>query len=133
MTTLQDQLRERVTTRWIHSTGTTPHASGVKPDALCHEAADRLDELEAEVAALRKFTGLVLGEHRMNMADVDGFDVQEWAVACGLLEIVEVHEPCGDDCECVEYHGIDSFPVECLRNSPIGQAAVDAAIEWGKT
>lgn len=53
MSTLQDQLRERVTTRWIHSTGTTPHASGVKPDALCHEAAERLDELEREVEALR--------------------------------------------------------------------------------
>ena len=48
MSTLQERLRERVVTRWIHSTGTPPHASGTKPDALCTEAADRLDALERE-------------------------------------------------------------------------------------
>lgn len=110
MSTLQERLR-----------------AGEKYQVLWDRAADRLDALEREVEALRKFAGLVLSDHRENMGDVSGFDVEDWAVECGLLEKVEVHEPCGDDCQCVEYHGSDGFPAECLRNSALGQAAIEAA------
>lgn len=114
MNTLQERLRDNVFT---HSR------------ALYTQAADRLDELEREVEALRRFAGLVLDDHRTNMSDVSGFDVQGWAESCGLLERVEVQEPCGEECQCVEYHGSDpkDWPVLCLRNTALGSAAIDAA------
>lgn len=52
----------------------------------------------AEAAA--RFGAKVLAAHREHMGDVDGSDLQDWAVEAGLLEQRVVTETCGDDCIC---------------------------------
>ena len=54
MSDIVDRLRKRVVTRWVHAVGTTPRSSGYSPDRECHEAADEIARLRAEVEALRK-------------------------------------------------------------------------------
>lgn len=57
----------------------------------------------------------VLEDARENLgSDVGGDDIQDWAIAHGLLTPVHVTEPCGEDCTCEEW---DDFPQECLRYS----------------
>jgi hypothetical protein len=57
--------------------------------------------------------------------DIDGHDLQELAVSCGLLVPVTRVEPCGEDCACVEYHGTNDLgqfvgaPVTCYRRVPL--------------
>lgn len=46
-------------------------------------------------------------------SDIDGGDIQDKATALGLLEVVEVTEPCGESCYCADYFG--EFPAPCLR------------------
>jgi hypothetical protein len=46
------RLRERRITRWIHSTGQTPQASGYAVDAECNEAADTIERLRAALRDL---------------------------------------------------------------------------------
>jgi hypothetical protein len=44
--------------------------------------------------------------------DVDGGDVQDWAVSAGLLTAVVVTQECDpDDCACAEY----GLPTTCYR------------------
>ena len=81
---------------------------------------------EAEIKRLRKFVGCVLGEARQYMSDIDGGDVQAWAVECGLLEEWTATEPCGEQCECAE---VADFPTRCYRLTETGKAAIDAAKE----
>ena len=81
---------------------------------------------EAENERLRKFVGRVLGEARQYMSDIDGGDVQAWAVECGLLEEWMATEPCGEQCECAE---VADFPTRCYRLTETGKAAIDAAKE----
>ena len=45
--------------------------------------------------------------------DFDGGDLQDAAVEFGLLETVEVHESCGDNCLCAEF----GFPQTCYRKA----------------
>jgi len=80
----------------------------------------------AEIERLRKFVGRVLGEARQYMSDIDGGDVQGWAVECGLLEEWTASEPCGEQCECAE---VTDFPTRCYRLTETGKAAIDAAKE----
>ncbi|QQP96462.1 hypothetical protein [Lysobacter enzymogenes] len=58
------------------------------------------------------------------IGDVDGGMLQDAAVKHGLLDPVEVAEPCGEGCNCSAY---GEFPHECFRPTPIMQAAIDAA------
>lgn len=37
--------------------------------------------------------------------DIDGYDFQDLAVKHGLLLPVEVYAPCGENCNCLSYHG----------------------------
>ena len=53
MNDLIKRLRARTVPNWGHATGGTPHMYGHKPDALCHEAADRLDQIRELVQAVR--------------------------------------------------------------------------------
>ncbi len=88
-----------------------------------------LAHIEAQAAEnerLRKFVGRVLGEARQYMSDIDGGDVQAWAVECGLLEEWTATEPCGEQCECAE---VADFPTRCYRLTETGKAAIDAAKE----
>jgi hypothetical protein len=77
----------------------------------------------AELDKLRLFAGLVLHEHRRDMCDVEGGDIQDFATRAGLLDPVEVTERCGDGCVCAEY---GSFPMICYRETPLGTAVLEA-------
>ena len=93
-------------------------------------AQRRAAALGDEVAKLREFAGNVLGTHREHgCCDIDGSDVQDWALAAGLLHEVEVTESCGaEDCTCMEYYGeiTAQNPAKCLRLTDAGKAAVAA-------
>ncbi len=47
--------------------------------------------------------------------NLDGFDIQDLAVKHGLLNPVTVTEPCGDNCNCLEWIAPDEFPTTCYR------------------
>jgi len=83
-----------------------------------------LADCQREIERLRKFVGRVLGEARQYMSDIDGGDVQAWAVECGLLEEWTPTEPCGEQCECAE---VADFPTQCYRLTGVGKAAINAA------
>jgi len=85
-----------------------------------------LADCQMEIEKLRKFVGRVLGEVRQYMSDIDGGDVQAWAVECGLLEEWTASEPCGEQCECAE---VTDFPTRCYRLTETGKAAMNAAKE----
>lgn len=99
-------------------------------ERLAIEAADEIKRLRAEVAGLREFVGKVLGTHREHgCCDIDGSDVQDWALAAGLLHEVEVTESCGaEDCACMEYYGeiTEQYPAKCLRLTDAARAALAA-------
>ena len=90
--------------------------------------AELARQLERELADARaigdllrkaaKFGLLTLRESRDELADLDGGWLQDTAEECGLLERIRVSEPCGEGCRCVEYHGCEDFPVDCLRMTP---------------
>jgi len=48
--------------------------------------------------------------------DIEGGDLQEIAVATGLLTKTIATEPCAAGCNCVEYGG--NFPMTCYRLPP---------------
>ena len=47
--------------------------------------------------------------------ELDGCDLQDALHRCGLLYEVEVTEPCGEFCECMDY---GDFPMQCYRTHP---------------
>lgn len=55
--------------------------------------------------------------------DIDGGELQEAAHKHGLLRAESVSEPCGEDCGCVEYHGLTNGrfdrPITCFRRVPL--------------
>lgn len=53
MSDLIAKLRARTVPVWVHTTGFGSQMSGHKPDALCHEAADKLEKLRQLVEAVR--------------------------------------------------------------------------------
>ena len=65
---------------------------------------------EREVAALRKFAQLIM--RAWPHTDVDGGDLQDIAIGCGLLKPTEATEPCGEFCNCAD---VDDFPMTCYR------------------
>ena len=78
--------------------------------------------LEDENNSLKKFANLIL-EHWPE-GDVDGGDLQDHAIACGLLKLKTPapREPCGEGCTCAEYCDDDEFrngSVMCYRKSEI--------------
>lgn len=60
------------------------------------------------------FARWVIAEHRSVVGDLDGGSIQDELEELGLLERIEVQEPCGEGCRCAEYYG-GEFPTECLR------------------
>ena len=60
------------------------------------------DAVEAQRDKLRKFAILIMDELNESV-DICGGDVEDFAERCGLIEKVEVYEPCGDICQCEEY------------------------------
>ncbi len=53
MNDLLKRLRARTVPQWTHATCGTPVMHGHKPDPLCLEAADRLDQIRVLVEAVR--------------------------------------------------------------------------------
>lgn len=62
---------------------------------------------------LLAFARWVIAEHREELGDLDGGSIQDKLIELGLLVGVEVTEPCGELCRCVEYFG--EFPATCYR------------------
>lgn len=91
-----------------------------------HAILAHVEAQAAEVERLRKFVGRVLDDARQYMSDIDGGDVQAWAVECGLLEAWTASEPCGEQCECAE---VADFPTRCYRLTETGKAAIHAPKE----
>lgn len=83
-------------------------------------------EHEAELAGLRRFAGKVLLSAREHMGDVDGGDIQGWAVESGLLKEVQATEPCGEHCECAS---VGDFPLACFLYTGAGLSALEVAKE----
>lgn len=94
-------------------------------NALLTEAADEIERLHKELGecsggfesgtkaivenrALRDFANAVLGGWPDHIC-IDGFELQDHAVKHGLLALKDPKPtaPCGEFCNCVEYHGSD--------------------------
>lgn len=58
-------------------------------------------------------------------SDVEAWNIQEWATELGLLEPVEVTEPCSEtSCMCAECENIPGTcyrPVKFLAEAPTGE------------
>jgi hypothetical protein len=61
----------------------------------------------------KQFGAKVLFDARENFGDVNGGDIQDWAIEAGLLTENSATESCGEGCRCAEY----GFPTECYRYS----------------
>lgn len=75
----------------------------------------KLATAEAALAGVRDYAEYgrrVLEAHRDEIGDIDGGWLQDVAIECGLLHEVDVSEPCGEVCNCLEY---GEFPGKCLR------------------
>lgn len=85
----------------------------------CEHVAAGLVAAEEDRDALRAFARGCLDD--WPDVGVDGFELQELATKTGLLEAVTVTAPCGENCNCIEYHGIDGFAdgVICYRKTEL--------------
>ena len=63
------------------------------------------------------FARLVMQEWPETCGELDGCDLQDLAVECGLLLPETRTTPCCDDCFCAEYHGHDET-LTCFRRCP---------------
>lgn len=76
---------------------------------------------------IRAFTQWVINESR-DCLDLNGGDLQEAAVRCGVLIEHEVYESCGEGCVCDE---VGDWPLYCYRlhpslaEPPAGREVVD--------
>lgn len=96
------------------------------------EATQALASKDAEIARLREdllalqmFTDSVIGEFP-DHGDIDGFDLQDIAVACGLLKEETITAPCGEHCSCF----FDADVVgqcQCYRVQPVMHRARSAS------
>lgn len=102
-----DDLIERLHSRFMFAT---------EPELIA-----RLEQLQAEVERLRLFSGRILNASREHMTDVDGGDVEAFALETGLMEPFRATESCGDWCGCA-----GNFPATCYRYTDAGRAAIAA-------
>lgn len=86
------------------------------PSVPHHKTLDALATAERELDAIRKFARKVIFPALHDGLDIDGGDVQDWAVGAGLLAPHEVTEACDPDaCRCAEW----GFPSTCYRPTPL--------------
>ena len=88
----------------------------------CEDAADAIKHQAAEIAELKAADKRARDDHqslvdwllreRAAQNGIDGADLEAELLKRGILEAVEVTEPCGDACECA---AIGEFPVTCYR------------------
>lgn len=79
------------------------------------------------IEKLKRFVGKCLPPTMEDWGDIDGFDLEEICLECGILERVERTEFCGEECACAGYYGNDEFPIQCNRLTPLGLACRKAA------
>lgn len=79
------------------------------------QASERIKNDAKEIAGLRQFAQKVM--EAWPMGGIDGGELQEIAVECGLLRPEERREPCGEQCVCAEYATQAEFErgVTCYR------------------
>lgn len=76
------------------------------------------------ILALARFGAECLREYRECLSDLDGGWLQETAIACGVVEALEVKEPCGEGCEC------SGFPTECyFAPDAVARLAIPGALK----
>jgi hypothetical protein len=73
---------------------------------------------------LALFGAWAMDTHRDDVGDLDGGSIQDQLEKLGMLESVNVTEPCGEFCKCAEY---DDFPQDCLRATPAVREALSKA------
>jgi hypothetical protein len=89
-----------------------------------HNAAileQQVADLTAERDALSAFAAELLDGWPTDLG-VDGFEMQDIAIKHGLLVSGDpVFAPCGESCQCAEYHGTDGMAegVLCYRRSEL--------------
>lgn len=79
---------------------------------------------QCEVERLRSFVAEVM--QAWPLGDVDGGDLQEYAVKRGLLTPEVRTEPCSEEgCNCAEYYDTDEWAdgITCYRRPPWMRAA----------
>ncbi|SDI41343.1 hypothetical protein [Pseudomonas abietaniphila] len=81
------------------------------------EARRELKDAKTMIEILRKFSNEMLGV-AFEGGYLDGADVQDIGVRCGVLTVHEVKERCGEVCACAEY----GFPTECYRKTSVTQS-----------
>lgn len=76
-----------------------------------------INRLRAELDALRQFAREMMDA--WPDGGIEGDELQESAVRCGLLTETQRSEWCGDNCACGEFHDFndDRLPVTCLRKA----------------
>lgn len=74
--------------------------------------------MSTEVEKLRAFAQAVFGDWP-DGGGCDAFELQEFAEQHGLLQGVQVSEPCGEECWCAAEVGRDEFPLVCYRKTPL--------------
>jgi len=83
---------------------------------LDDEWREYIAELSERIEMLEGFAWSILsGWPECDGEMMDGFDIQERGEKYGLLIPTEVTEPCGENCNCVEY---GDFPMTCYRVDP---------------
>lgn len=68
-------------------------------------------------ADFKSFCDEILAQFFEGYNEIDMCDIQSIALDHKILKRVTVNEPCGDDCSCAEYIGIDEFPLSCFRKN----------------
>lgn len=79
------------------------------------------ESMRNEYESLKLFAMTILADFP-ELGNFDGGDIQEMAVACGLLIGKEVAEPCSEGCNCVEYADLDPegkflYPMTCYHKA----------------
>lgn len=100
--------------------------SNVAKNEMEWAARREIERLRAEhnsLIALAIFGRKCFESHRDGLNDLDGDDLQEWALEFGLLKETKVFAPCNSDpdvgCWCWEYHG--EFPCICIKPTSLAQ------------
>jgi len=100
-----------------------------KFNADCDLIGERMDAMQAEIDQLRGFALRLM--ESWPCGDLDGGELQDAAVAFGLLELrtPAPTEPCGENCGCAEYASAEEFSageVRCFTRA----ALLDGGKQW---
>ena len=86
------------------------------------EAHETTLQQRIELAALRAFAAAIMDDWP-DLGTLDGFDVQDEAIRCGLLvrATPDPTEPCGENCQCAEVNGPEDWAdgVICYRPTDV--------------